>query len=89
MTPKTQFNVRLPDYTIEQIELIQQTYGLTQVQVIILAVDRLTRDLNPDRPAYTALATAQEMAASPDETYMPRIGDATNEYIEGMFRDQP
>jgi hypothetical protein len=44
----TQFNVRLPGNTLECIDLLVETYGMTKTQVIILAVDRLTRDLYPD-----------------------------------------
>jgi hypothetical protein len=40
-----QFNVRLPSLAHEQIERLSQVYGLTKTQVIILAVDRLSRDL--------------------------------------------
>ena len=40
-----QFNVRLPRLAHEQIEHLSQAYGLTKTQVIILAVDRLSRDL--------------------------------------------
>lgn len=40
-----QFNVRLPKLAHEQIEQLSQRYGLTKTQVIILAVDRLTRAL--------------------------------------------
>jgi hypothetical protein len=42
----TQFNVRLPELTHTQIDDIASGYGLTKTQVIILAVDRLARDLN-------------------------------------------
>ena len=41
---RVQFNVRLPDMTAEQIEFLQQSYGLTQVQIVILAIDRLMRE---------------------------------------------
>jgi len=44
-----QFNVRLPGNTWDQIDLLCGTYGLTKTQLTILAIDRLTRDLNPER----------------------------------------
>ncbi len=40
-----QFNVRLPKLAHDQIDDLSETYGLTKTQVIILAVDRLTRAL--------------------------------------------
>jgi len=43
-----QFNVRLPEYTLEQINAISETRGLTKTQVIILAVDRLNIALNAE-----------------------------------------
>ncbi len=36
-----QFNVRLPEYTLDQINAISDTRGLTKTQVVILAIDRL------------------------------------------------
>lgn len=62
MTAKTQFNVRLPDYTLEQIDLLRQTYGLTQVQVIVLAIDRLTRDLHAETGKDGGVVTGDEAA---------------------------
>ena len=41
----SQFNARLPKMCHRQIEKISKTQGLTKTQVIILAVDRLARDL--------------------------------------------
>lgn len=40
-----QFNVRLPEMTHNQIAQITEAHGLTKTQVIILAVDRLSRAL--------------------------------------------
>lgn len=40
-----QVNVRLPAYSVEQIDAICEAYGLTKTQVIILAVDRLMSDI--------------------------------------------
>lgn len=40
-----QFNVRLPEMTHNQITQITEAHGLTKTQVIILAVDRLSRAL--------------------------------------------
>ena len=41
----SQFNARLPMLTHDQITRLAEGYGLTKTQVIILAVDRLARDL--------------------------------------------
>jgi hypothetical protein len=41
----TQFNVRLPQLAQDQINWLASEFGLTKTQVIILAVDRFTRDL--------------------------------------------
>jgi len=49
MAAREQFNVRLPGMTLEQIDLIAETYGLTKTQVVILAVDRLTSAVDPER----------------------------------------
>lgn len=62
--PRVQFNVRLPDMTAEQIEFLQQSYGLTQVQIVILAIDRLMRDADPERGNPDAIRTAKDLAAS-------------------------
>ena len=40
-----QLNVRLPKLAHDQIDELSEVYGLTKTQVIILAVDRLTRAL--------------------------------------------
>ena len=41
----TQFNARLPQLTHDQISELVRDYSLTKTQVIILAVDRLAREL--------------------------------------------
>jgi hypothetical protein len=41
----SQFNARLPRLTHEQINALALDYGLTKTQVIIVAVDRLARQL--------------------------------------------
>jgi hypothetical protein len=46
----SQFNARLPQLTHDQITLLADSYGLTKTQVIILAVDRLVRDLDSESP---------------------------------------
>lgn len=43
-----QFNARLPQLTHDQISELGQDYGLTKTQVIILAVDRLSRELKAE-----------------------------------------
>lgn len=42
----SQFNARLPHLTHTQINNIVELHGLTKTQVIIVAVDRLARDLD-------------------------------------------
>jgi hypothetical protein len=46
--PSSQFNARLPHLTHGQIEHLSNAYGLTKTQVIILAVDRLDRNLSDE-----------------------------------------
>jgi len=41
-------NVKLPSNTHACIDQLVSTYGMTKTQIVILAVDRLTRDLHPD-----------------------------------------
>jgi len=41
----SQFNARLPRLTHTQINNLSEIHGLTKTQVVIVAVDRLTRDL--------------------------------------------
>ena len=53
-----QLATRLPYFTKEQIELIQETYGMTKTQVLILAIDRLTQDLNPESGDADAICAA-------------------------------
>jgi antitoxin component of RelBE/YafQ-DinJ toxin-antitoxin module len=40
---KKQLNVRLPENTLRQISDLQAKLGMTQVQVIVLALDRLAK----------------------------------------------
>lgn len=41
--PKKQFSARLPDRTFQQIEDLQAKLGMTKVQVMMLAVERLAK----------------------------------------------
>lgn len=59
---REQFNVRLPVFTLETIDLICETYGLTKTQVVILAVDRLARDINPERIATRSASPLLDIA---------------------------
>ena len=45
-----QFNTRLPQLTHSQIKSLSNLHGLTKTQVIIVAVDRLARDLKAESP---------------------------------------
>ena len=44
----SQFNARLPQLTHSQINKLAKAHGLTKTQVIIVAVDRLARDLDAE-----------------------------------------
>ena len=44
----SQFNARLPKLTHTQINGLVEVHGLTKTQVIIVAVDRLARDLDAE-----------------------------------------
>jgi hypothetical protein len=44
----SQFNARLPKLTHNQISNLAMVHGLTKTQVIIVAVDRLARDLDAE-----------------------------------------
>jgi len=44
-TSSTQFNARLPLLTHSQINALSESHGLTKTQVVIIAIDRLARDL--------------------------------------------
>ncbi len=48
-----QFNARLPLLSHEQINSLGIDYGLTKTQVIIIAVDRLYRDLRAESVSLT------------------------------------
>ncbi len=48
-----QFNARLPLLSHEQISSLGIDYGLTKTQVIIIAVDRLYRDLRAESISLT------------------------------------
>lgn len=63
-----QINVRIPMMTQGQIDAVSEKYGLTKTQIVILAVDRLTRDLYPARPNPAALTEAAILAENGDET---------------------
>lgn len=57
---KKQMNTRLPDITNRQIDEIAIQYGMTKTQVLMLAVDRLSRDLRPDVDYETSLYAKAE-----------------------------
>jgi hypothetical protein len=48
--PSSQFNARLPHLTHTQINDLSEAYGLTKTKAIILAVDRLARELKAESP---------------------------------------
>ncbi len=64
-------HLSLPEITIDQLENICDLYGLSDVQAVILAVDRLSRNLNPrDRTqeARNAQLEAYMLANDGDES---------------------
>ena len=61
-----QFNVRLPGYTLEQIDLLCSTYGLTKTQVTILAFDRLTLALDPERIGFDETQDILKVMKAPE-----------------------
>ncbi len=67
MTTK-QFNTRIPQITQEQLDQIIDKYGLTKTQVIIMAIDRLSRDLYPKGDNTRAKTEAALLAHSGDES---------------------
>ena len=42
--PRKQLNIRLPDNSSKQLAALQAKLGMTQVQVVMLALDRLTKE---------------------------------------------
>ena len=64
----TQFNTRLPQLTHDQIGDIAREYGLTKTQVVILAIDRLCRDLNPNAADGRAITEALILSDNGDES---------------------
>lgn len=42
-----QINIRLPDISRQQLADLQKKLGMTQVQVLILALDRLSKEERP------------------------------------------
>jgi hypothetical protein len=44
----SQFNARLPLLTHTQINNLSEVHGLTKTQVVIIAVDRLARELDAE-----------------------------------------
>jgi antitoxin component of RelBE/YafQ-DinJ toxin-antitoxin module len=41
--PRKQMNIRLPDNSLSQLEALQAKLGMTQVQVVMLALERLAK----------------------------------------------
>lgn len=46
---KKQLNVRLPDNSSRQLTELQSKLGMTQVQVIMLALERLSRQVQHEQ----------------------------------------
>ena len=41
--PNKQLNIRLPDNSLRQLAALQNKLGMTQVQIIMLALERLAK----------------------------------------------
>jgi hypothetical protein len=54
-----QLNARLPELSHDQIDELCEEYGLTKTQILILAIDRLHRDLLPDEFRMGELTTTE------------------------------
>jgi hypothetical protein len=66
--PTKQLNTRIPEITQEQIDEIANEYGLTKTQILILAIDRLSRDLYPRADNIRAKTEAMLLSDSGDES---------------------
>ena len=86
-----QFNVRLPELTLDQIAHISDTHGLTKTQVIILAVDRFTAALagegEPAEKSIRRLKTVRRIAPHIDLGQDGDIGNTVQG--SGRGRSQP
>jgi hypothetical protein len=65
--PTKQLNTRIPEITQEQIDQIADKYGLTKTQILILAIDRLARDLYPNGDNVRAKTEAALLSQSGNE----------------------
>lgn len=50
-TPREQFNCRIPVPTKQQIADLASAHGLSQSEIVMIAIDRLAQSLRSD-PAY-------------------------------------
>jgi antitoxin component of RelBE/YafQ-DinJ toxin-antitoxin module len=41
--PRKQINIRLPDNSLRQLAALQDKLGMTQVQIVMIALDRLAK----------------------------------------------
>lgn len=71
----SQFNTRLPRLTHEQINDLSHEYGLTKTQVIILAVDRLTRDLKSESGEASREVRMLQTVTRVAPQHAPGLGD--------------
>lgn len=47
--PTKQYNVRLPEHTQRQLAELIQVLGMTQTQILVLAIDRLHEEERRER----------------------------------------
>ncbi len=47
MTPKKLKNYRLPDVTLDQLQRLKEQTTMTEVQIVIMAIDRLAQQELP------------------------------------------
>lgn len=51
MTDTKQKNYRLPTITLEKLKALAKATGLTEVQIVILAIDRMNeKEIKPQKP---------------------------------------
>ena len=69
----SQFNARLPQLTHDQINDMVREHGLTKTQVVILAVDRLARELK-----------AESLEASKDVHMLKTVARIASKHTPGL-----
>ena len=61
-----QLNVTLPRFTLDQIEALCAHWGMTKTQLVIVAIERMTQDMERGEDPSADLDAANE-ASKPDD----------------------